>query len=206
MGLRGILSAWAVLVALGLGGLAQGFDARRLGINEMEDDLVYNEKEIKGNWGERESWRGALCDGYYRFDSNLTAAIRKVDIQLKDDGSLEFNADLRDIVAGVGGQYRSELSLCLGLKAGHHITVDWADAQAVVTFVEKGPNEAPDVIVKVLSTRLGRIHLNAGVPRWMEDVLTNVVNSGLKKVWASCLGEWLNKRIAEIIKKKFPTP
>jgi hypothetical protein len=159
--------------------------------------------KLTGKWEGGEQWKARWCDGYYRYTVDLGGALSTVDFELNDNGTIAVYADLKDLFGAANGVYRSPLSLCIPLRGWTGLGMDRAELFAEVKFRGDGENLS-EIDVRVVSTKLGTVHIGKYVPRWMERALTNILNRALSKVWASRLGEWLSDKISDIIKKKIP--
>ncbi len=172
--------------------------------DRFSDDFVMDKDTFHGDWKNSETWKGLICNGKFDATATLKGRVGDVDFKLNEDESLSATADLRDIVADLSGDYRSEISACLALPFEHEISVDRIDVAAHVTFTDKGANVPPDLHIQVLSTTLGKVTYAQWLPAWFQDFMTNKLNEGLKLVWSTSLGERINDYISEQIAKSIP--
>ncbi len=169
----------------------------------LGDDFKQESRQLKGYWKGGDTWKGRLCDGYYTYDVSVGAVLETVDFELNDNGTISVYADLRDLYAGLQGAYRSQASLCIPLRGWSGVGTDRAEIFTEAIF--DGENQDLNSLkVRVISTKLGALHLGKMVPAWFERFLGNTLNWALAKIWASKVGEWISDEISDIIKKKIP--
>jgi hypothetical protein len=171
--------------------------------NSFEYDFQKDNHKLTGHWKGKDSWAGRWCDGYYEYDVDAGTVVSTVDFELNDNGTVGIYADLRDLFAGAHGTYRSAWTLCFPWRGWTGIGADRAEIFTEAVF--EGDGESFNQIrVRVITTRLGAVHIGKYVPRWFERFLTNTLNHALSKIWASRLGEWISGKISDIIKEKIP--
>lgn len=177
------------------------FDASSLPWNSFSDELEMKDKEFRGTWSDSRSWKGTLCNGQYHYDNQLTGSINTVDFDLQENGQVKAYADLVDIHTGLNGMYKSSYTACVPLRGWYGVGVDRAQIRATITFIDHENDPMPEIRVRIHSTELGHIRLGSWVPTWLENVVTNVANAGLKRVWGTFLGTWISDKISKQIKK-----
>jgi hypothetical protein len=172
--------------------------------SDWQDDFTVKKQVFEGRWADQQRWDGTFCDGVSYYDGRLKGKVEKVNFENTTANKLDVYADISQLSGSILGEYLSEYSLCLPLRGSYGLTVDRFELFADVTFVERNERELPDIKVKVRETRFTGIHLIQGVPRFIEEAITNWVNRAVKMVWSSDFGDWLSQKITEEIKTKFP--
>lgn len=173
-------------------------------LDSLASDLEQEVHEIGGQFKGGKNWKTALCrSSFYSYEVDAKADLATVDFELNEAGSIDVYADLYDLWAEALGRWRSYSSLCFTVGKTIELAIDRAELFAEVRFSGEGES-LRDVEVKIKGTRLGTIRLGKGVPAWMEKRVTRWVNAGLAKLWASRLGDWVSKKLTDLIKDKIP--
>jgi len=192
-----------VLVLLTVPCALKAFDPSALQWNGLANDFKQETRQLKGSWKGGETWKGRLCNGFYDYSVDAGAVLETIDFELNDNGTISVFADLKDLYAGLYGDYRSAASGCLTLRKSMAIGSDRAQIFVEATF--DGENQDLNSLkVRVISTKLGTLHLGKKVAPWFEHFLGYALNRGLSMIWASKVGEWISDKISDIIKKKIP--
>jgi hypothetical protein len=169
---------------------------------QLGNDFLWSNQKIEGEWKERQDWKGWVCDGFYKYNVQLSADVSKVDFDLTDKGYIIVTAELSNLVAKADGAYRSKATLCLPAGGKLGVAAPWAKLKSEVHFGQSG--DMQDISLKILSTEVGRMEMGKLFPTWFEDFFTGVVNRALTVVWNSKMGNWLSAKITETAKKKIP--
>jgi len=183
-----------------------GFNPAIVDWGEVSDEVLLEEKSFDGTFRKVQNWDGVLCSGQFGASARLRGRIDQADFELRDDGTITVYANLTHLQAALAGNYRSELSLCSDLVVSHPMTASRAEAWAKVSFVDRGENQVPEIRVAVSRTQLYDFRILGFLPSFINDRVTDFANQVLVKVWRSHLGEWINQKIAKVVKEKLPTP
>lgn len=164
---------------------------------------VVNDK-LTGEVGDSNQWASSTCWGaaYYFYWVTYGADLEDLQIELNDAGGVDVSAKLKNLEGHATGTYRSGSTFCLPLGGTIGIGFQWATAKAQVTFGNS--SELKDLKVKVTQLELGKIELGRWVPNWFEDFLTGLANRSLRTLWSSWLGDWLNRKISDLIRENLP--
>lgn len=192
-----------VLIFLTASGPARGVNPSDLNWKQANYDFQKQNHQLTGTFNGAEKWNGTLCDGSYDYAVTLGADLETVDFELNDNGTIAIYANLKDLYSAAQGYYRSERSLCVPLKGWSGVGLDRAEIFVEAAFQGEGEN-LNDIKVRVVATKLGRLHLGNAVPAWFEQFVTGMLNKALVKIWTSKLGEWISLQISDMIKKKIP--
>ncbi|MBY0370611.1 hypothetical protein K2X33_07995 [bacterium] len=167
----------------------------------MGDQLVKEHKQLRQTWNESQTWPGYFCQGSYSYAVNVGTDLDNVKVDLKDEGYLQITANIKNLFAGVQGAYRSKATLCLPQGGWLGVGSSWGEMVTQVHFGEEG---LEGLTIKIVSTKIGELKLGRYVPKWFEDFTGGLVNRALSAVWNSRLGEWLNAKITDEVRKKIP--
>lgn len=179
----------------------QKFDPSIVPWNSFADDFVFGESEFKGTWKDSQRWRGTLCNGHYVYDTEVKGHIEDVIFDLRPDQSVSVYGDLRSLSAYAEGEYRSKATLCTTVWGGHSVRAGRGEIFATVTFIDIPGDPIPRAKVQIESTRVYDLRLVQGAPAFLNDFLNDLVNRALAKVWGSFLGNWINEKISDALKK-----
>ena len=206
MGFKGNLwFSFLALVLLGAAPAVAEVPVELPSMDELASDLEQEVHEVGGQFNGGKKWKTALCrNSYYKYEVEAKADLATVDFELNEAGSIDVYADLYDLWAEVQGKWRGYTSFCFAVGKTLELAIDRAELFAEVKFSGDGES-LRDVQVKIKGTRFGTIRRGKGVPAWMEKRVTKWVNSGLAKLWASRLGDWISKKLTALIKDKIPT-
>jgi len=186
-----------VCLFLGLGTTVQATDIWQ----QLGDQLAKDHKDLRAAWEEKQTWEGFFCEGSYHFKAQIGANLDKVKVELKDEGHLQVTANITGITALVDGAYRSKATLCLPQGGWLGVGSEWAELVTELHFGEEGLN---DLSVKIVSTRLGTLNLGKFVPAWFENFTAGMMNRAMSVVWNSRIGNWINAKITQEVRKKIP--
>lgn len=190
-----------VCLFIGVSGLSFGqLKADEWG--KLGNDFQWSHQKISGDWQESQNWDGWFCNGYYNYKIHLTAELKKVDLELTDEGFMVATADVANIFAKVDGKYRSKTTACLPMGGWLGVGTDSAQLRTEVHFGEGG--DMKDVRLKILSTKLGTLKMGRLFPQWFESFFTGVINRALTVVWSTKLGGWISEKITEVARKQIP--
>lgn len=182
----------------------QSAEAMMMPWADFQDDFTVQKQVFEGKWADQQKWDGTFCDGMSYYDGRIKGKVEKVNFENTTADKLDVYADITNLGGSILGEYLSDYTLCIPLRGSYNLTVDRFELFADVEFVEKTGRELPDIKVKVRETRFTGIHLIQGAPRFIEDAITRWVNRAVKMVWTSDFGDWLNQKITEEIRKKYP--
>ncbi len=167
-------------------------------------DFVMERNHFRGSWRDGDEWEGFLCNGYYSFDTGVSGDTHSIDFDLRENGDININAELRDVFFGAEGTYRSEASACIPLSGWTGVSTEWVTVRGVVSLGQE--LNLTDLTVRVQSTRVGPLDFGVPVPGFFEQFLRDNVNAALRAVWASSVGDWLSDKIADLIRQRVPRP
>jgi hypothetical protein len=184
---------------------ASAFNAKGIDWGKFTTTFALQGQLLQGQATRTVTWKETFCEGQQITIVNVKGKMLQPTLDVQEDGSMKVYAQLTQIVLPIEHSYRSEIFLCEALGARYTPTADWADLHASVTFKDNG-NQPPSVTVKVIDSQVGRIHFGTGLGDEFEYYLTTLVNTELKKVWASSLGtkitEFLGQEIQHQIGKQ----
>jgi hypothetical protein len=183
---------------------AAAFDTGGMDWGSLGNDFKIENNQLMGSFKHTESWKGLLCNGKASYNNELTSTIDKLDLKLTDNNTLQATLNLSDIRINLEGTYESELTFCQSLEGSIPVNIDSLQILSSVVMTDGVGNAPPTVTVHVQSTKLGLIQFGDVLPKQLEQYFTNMVNAGLKKVWASFLGDWLDTKISDYLTKNFP--
>jgi hypothetical protein len=186
------LVAW-----LGISSASHGFFTQA-DMNVLGDEFLTENKKFEGNWEFYKSYRKGFCPKYYWYGAHVEAALKDVDFQLQEDGSMVVGASIENLYGKVSAEYESMGTFCVPLSAWLGAGSDLAKIRARAVFDEGSELKS----VKVEQTVLSTLHLGFFVPHTIENLATDLVNRALTYVWESRLGDWLNVKITKLVKEK----
>lgn len=178
------------------------WDTSQLDWNGIRSEFALENNDFGGHWMLQRVWRGSLCHGGASFRAELKGHIATVDFQPIDETSMDAVALLENVQVPLMGRYKSELSLCLPIEGQFPVVIDRVDINSRVFYGDGSDNGQEQFKLKVHDTILTGVHLGRGTPPYLEAYLTREINAGMKKVWASTLGDWLSDKLVQLLKKK----
>lgn len=168
---------------------------------QLGDQIVKEHKQLRATWGEKQSWSGMLCNGFYEYKLDVGATLEKVQVELKEEGYFEVTARAGEVYAATEGMYRSKATLCAPAHGWLGLGSPWAELVTKIHFGEDGLN---DLRVEIVSTKLGTLRLGRYVPKWFGDFAAGLLNRGMTYIWNSRIGGWLNGKITAEVRKRIP--
>lgn len=148
------------------------------------------------------SWESAFCHGVYEYQLLLQTQVQEVQIDLQSDGSVLVEAQLEKPYVGFQGNYQGAYSFCFPVGAWSGVQVTHAKIRARVDFFDLEDGRVK-VKVSVDDIYLGDLLTSFLAPS-VEKKITETINQGLKELWASELGDWLNIWISECLNQNIP--
>ena len=177
--------------------------SRDLPLKNLSSDFKMDKEFVRGEWRAREDWKGTFCNGHYEYLMKANAKVQDIDFEEMTENKITVKAKFRDLYFRGDGEVRSSYTGCVTLNGWIGIGAEDAQLRADVELAE---DFSRVLKVKILSTEFGKLDMGSIVPSWFEDRARKLVNNTMQHVWGSELGTWLNDKINEIIKQKFPKP
>ncbi|MBI1860833.1 MAG: hypothetical protein HYR96_07945 [Deltaproteobacteria bacterium] len=162
-------------------------------------EFLLEKETFSGDMHRVHTWEGFLCNGEFTYGGKTGGTMKNIQFKVKD-GYLEVMADARDIWLRLNGTYRSEASYCFTVRPWIGMNADWGTVVAKIYLNEDSETNPIDKIV-ITESEFGRMHFGSLVPEYVEDVVTGFTNQGFAEVWANNIGDWLNKKITDQVKK-----
>lgn len=200
------ISLWSIGVIGLFATSAMAFNPADVDWNSPADDVFVEGKPFEGTFSKVDRWDGVLCNGGFAVSARLKGVVEKLDLNLREDGTLAAFGRVNQVKAVLAGSYKSDLSLCTTLGLSHKITADAAEAVATVSFKDNGENALPDIKVNITRATLYELRVFNFLPDFLNDMITDFANDTLKSVWRTRLGEIINQKVSQFIKDKLPPP
>lgn len=179
------------------------FALPRFRVDNWADDFIFDNEIFAGDWSSIEQWKGSLCDGRSAYRGTVGGHIANIKFEMRD-GYIEVTADLKEIWGRLDGSYHSKLSACLTVSGGAGLSAEWAHLRLFV-YLNTDERESRVKSLDIQETVLGTLHFGVWMPNYLEEHATRVVNGGLKAVWSTRVGTWMNDRITKEIKGRRAT-
>jgi hypothetical protein len=183
---------------------SMAFNPSAMNWDDAGNQFKIDNNELSGSFKDSETWEGTFCNGRSSYDNELTATINRIDFKLEDDNTLNATLVLTDAKINLSGSYKSELTFCRTIHGGFPINIDSVSILSKVVFNDGTDGKPAKMDVHVQSTTFGIIRFGEPMPVELEQFFTSMVNKGLKQVWSSSLGGWLDAKISDYLTKNFP--
>ena len=174
---------------------------KMLDLEELRWGMMQEEKALHFEKEEVGRSDGYLCDGTHFFKVSFDALMKEVDFDLHEK-HLDAFIDLKNLYGRADGKYRSIKSLCVPVSGWLGLASDWARLEVRIHLEEQPNSELPKVRLEVLKSQVGTLHFGNGVPAWIENAVTGIVDRVLSEIWNTRLGDWIEAKITAQIQKK----
>lgn len=169
-------------------------------LDQWADEFSFDHKSFSGDWSEHAQWEGTFCNGRSSYLVRIGGEIVEVKFKLMDD-YIHATAALKDVWGYLEGSYRSSYSACTTLSGWIGLSSDWAHLKINVYL---NASEAATHVnrIEIVETNLGRLRFGLWLPDYLEEYATYLSDRALANIWASRLGEWINHKISEELRKR----
>lgn len=194
----GLLSLLAVIL-LSNPALA---DLRDLPWGELEDEVWSSQHLVSKTWTGKSESSGKVCDASFEYTVNTSGILSAVEFDLNADGTISAYIDLHGVDVIYDWRNRAWTTGCVRMGWAGAVWIERAEIYGRI--ISRNPQDASDLHLSVIGTHLGTVHLVSWMPTWMEQPVTNWINTQLSRVWGSALGEYFSREITKLVEDNIP--
>lgn len=180
---------------------AMAFQVQGVEVDDWEKEILVENEFLAGEFSSETRLPGNRCASVTSQSFKGSAELSHIDI-VPVEGSpdaMDFIADLSHLKAAVKARHASDSTYCLGVRLATHGGAEGLHARTRVTI----PNQDLSLIeIEVKETVFTALHLAKPLPSFYQELMTDLVNLNLERLWQSELGAWINAKITAEIRKR----